>query len=521
MSSVTPGASSGTQFAGSLARAISRRQTQRDTARYQAITTPRESLGAARQSTTAAIQRSAAPNGSTSSSVMPSDAVSLTGAGSHVAQNFLNRLGKKTGEDFAPVINTNKDLSVSPATNSDVIARSVTPLSRAVSNREYSLPFSDQSNDSPGAEQQEDQPHWAFMRTPVTTDDLGEGGLISIPPSAAESSDRAAQAMGDAASVTNGSIMRSGATNPVTARSNNQLEQRAPTTRGVQRSISKSPKSQSSSSQSLITASRSRERNMGAKQSRQAIIERGGSIASRGALHRSVSRSVPTQRLSSPLNDLPVSPNVTPGMRIPSEAMSALPALPNAARVASTPPRSTSATLSTPSADNSRSASNHRVVSRSASSPSTNNVRRDIHRSVSIRRQANGVQFGPSEDGTISADALARMIETGQSIPNQVVHRQVSGTTSSGIMRRPSSSDQVSRSVSSTTVRRSSSTVEKAAPGPVSILSQVLAPADGSDSDTNQITTSQLLDLMDWINRIVDDRLRQELERRGVAGGRW
>jgi len=26
---------------------------------------------------------------------------------------------------------------------------------------------------------------------------------------------------------------------------------------------------------------------------------------------------------------------------------------------------------------------------------------------------------------------------------------------------------------------------------------------------------------MDWINRIVDDRLRQELERRGVAGGRW
>jgi hypothetical protein len=155
------------------------------------------------------------------------------------------------------------------------------------------------------------------------------------------------------------------------------------------------------------------------------------------------------------------------------------------------------------------------------SSPSTSNVRRDSHRSVSIRRQANGVQFGPSEDGTISADALVRMIESGQSIPNQVVHRQVSGTTSSGIMRRPSSSDQVSRSVGSPTSRRSSSTVEKAAPGPVANLSQVLAPSDDSDSGTSQITTSQLLDLMDWINRIVDDRLRQELERRGVAGGRW
>ena len=131
------------------------------------------------------------------------------------------------------------------------------------------------------------------------------------------------------------------------------------------------------------------------------------------------------------------------------------------------------------------------------------------------------MRFAPSEDGSISADALVRMIESGQSIPNQVVHRQLSGTTSRGIMRRSSSSGQVSRSASSMTIRRSSSAVEKAAPGPVSILSQVLAPADDSDSGTSQITTSQLLDLMDWINRIVDDRLRQELERRGVAGGRW
>jgi hypothetical protein len=514
-------------------------------------------VGVARRSTSStAVQRSAASNGSSPSRVMPSDSASLTGAGSHVAQNFLDRLSKKTGEDFTPAVDTNRD-TVSTTSNDDVIARSVArsipPSSRADNTREYSLPFSDQSTDSPSAVQrieqtdvqQDEQPHWAIMRTPGSRKDLGEDGLMSNSPSAAESSDRAARAMGDAASVTNASIMRSVMANPETARSENQVEQRDQTTRSVQRSVSEPPASQPSgtttrdsttrssttrgSTQSAQVSrstspaqSRSNRSNTEAKQKRQEIVERGGSIASRGALHRAVSRSVPTQRLSSPLNDLPVSPNVTPGMRMPSEAMSALPTVPNVARVASATARSTLASASTPNADISRStSSNSRVVSRSASSPSSNNVRRDSHRSVSIRRQASGVAFGPSEDGTISADALVRMIESGQSIPNQVVHRQVSGTTSSGIMRRPSSSDQVSRSVSSTTIRRSASTVEKAAPGPVSILSQVLAPSDDSDSGTNQITTSQLLDLMDWINRIVDDRLRQELERRGVAGGRW
>jgi len=59
------------------------------------------------------------------------------------------------------------------------------------------------------------------------------------------------------------------------------------------------------------------------------------------------------------------------------------------------------------------------------------------------------------------------------------------------------------------------------APGPVSILSQVLqSPSDVGESGMS-VTTSQLLDLVDWINRMVDERLRLELERRGVSGGRW
>jgi hypothetical protein len=140
---------------------------------------------------------------------------------------------------------------------------------------------------------------------------------------------------------------------------------------------------------------------------------------------------------------------------------------------------------------------------------------------LSIQRQSSRTPDGPSGDGTISADALVQMIESGRSIPNQVVHRQISGTSSSGLIRAQRSPDRISRSGDSTTIQRSSSPSEKAAPGPVSILSQVLSPSDDSEYGANQVTTSQLLDLMDWINRIVDDRLRQELERRGVAGGRW
>ncbi len=529
MSSVTPGASGGIQFAGSLAKAISLRQTHGDTARAMtASNKSRQSDTAVRRSPSPdSVVRSASPKSSRESSEWSGDSTSLTGAGSQVAQNFLDRLSRKTGEDFAPANTPDQGVSVSTFSDSDVISRSVSRTPRAESTIQYSEPTSDQSVGTSMGDQRDDQTHWAVLRTPAETDDLSTSELISRSTSSTDASERASRAMGDTASVTNARIMRSVVALPTATPSESQPDQTIRAKGNQQRVVSTSSSPQSTSAQSTssqsstlsssthsadisrsasTTGSRSRTTDTEANRSRQEIVERGGSIASRGALHRAVSRSVPTERLSSPLNDLPVSPNVTPGMRIPSEAVSALPVVPNVARVASEPSRSTS---------------NNRVVSRTASSPSSSNVRRDSHRSVSIRRQANGVQFGPSEDGTISADALVRMIESGQSIPNQVVHRQVSGTTSSGIMRRPSSSDQVSRSVSSTTIRRSSSTVEKAAPGPVAILSQVLAPSDDSESGTSQITTSQLLDLMDWINRIVDDRLRQELERRGVAGGRW
>ena len=545
MSSVTPGASGGIQFAGSLAKAISLRQTHGDASRaITATNKSRQSDNAVHRSPSSdSVARSSTPKSSRASSEWSGDSTSLTGAGSDVAQNFLDRLSRKTGEGFAPAITPDQGVSLSKSADSDVISRSVSRTPRAESTLQYSEPASEQAVDSSMGDQRDDQPHWAVMRTPADNDDLSTSELISRSPGSADTSGRASRAMDDAASVTNASIMRSVVASPAATRSENQPDQSVRATRNQQRAVSTSAQTStiqaptmSSSTQSSdisrsasTTGTRSRTSNPEANRSRQEIVERGGSIASRGVLHRAVSRSVPTQRLSSPLNDLPVSPNVTPGLRIPSEAMSALPVVPNVARTSSSPSSTSSSTSSSisgattsPGANISRSSSSSSPsISRSASSPSSSKVRRDSHRSVSIRRQANGVQFGPSEDGTISADALVRMIESGQSIPNQVVHRQVSGTSSSGIMRRATSSDQVSRSVSSTTIRRSSSMVEKAAPGPVAILSQVLAPSDDSDSGNNQITTSQLLDLMDWINRIVDDRLRQELERRGVAGGRW
>ena len=545
MSSVTPGASGGIQFAGSLAKAISLRQTHGDASRaITATNKSRQSDTAVRRSPSSdSVARSSTPKSSRASSEWSGDSTSLTGAGSDVAQNFLDRLSRKTGENFAPAITPDQGVSLSKSADSDVISRSVSRTPRAESTLQYSEPASEQAVDSSMGDQRDDQPHWAVMRTPADNDDLSTSELISRSPGSADTSGRASRAMDDAASVTNASIMRSVVASPAATRSENQPDQSVRATRNQQRAVSTSAQTStiqaptmSSSTQSSdisrsasTTGTRSRTSNHEVNRSRQEIVERGGSIASRGVLHRAVSRCVPTQRLSSPLNDLPVSPNVTPGLRIPSEAMSALPVVPNVARTSSSPSSTSSSTSSSisgattsPGANISRSSSSSSPsISRSASSPSSSKVRRDSHRSVSIRRQANGVQFGPSEDGTISADALVRMIESGQSIPNQVVHRQVSGTSSSGIMRRATSSDQVSRSVSSTTIRRSSSMVEKAAPGPVAILSQVLAPSDDSDSGNNQITTSQLLDLMDWINRIVDDRLRQELERRGVAGGRW
>ncbi|MDA0371365.1 MAG: hypothetical protein O3C62_06135 [Actinomycetota bacterium] len=102
---------------------------------------------------------------------------------------------------------------------------------------------------------------------------------------------------------------------------------------------------------------------------------------------------------------------------------------------------------------------------------------------------------------------MARMLENGFE-PTPSIRRTVSPVLAPSRQRNGLSS-------SSSTVRRSTSGLP-VAPGPVEIVGQV-----SGESPAAGVTTSQLLDLMDWINRIVDERLRNELERRGIAGGRW
>lgn len=538
MSSITPGASGGIQFAGSLAKAILRRQTHGDVDQAIAPTRaqrPRASASATAK-TSPSIHRSPSST-STTGSRRTSDretvATPLTGAGANVAQNFLDRLSRTTGEDFAPAATLDQAQPLVTAVSRDMISRSPSREPQDVDTVRAAASPIDRSDTSSHITTIDDEPHWAIMRSVNVDDAANDTGSPSTTRSSADPIERASRAMSETASVANGTVMRSVVAHSsqipadgssTRAKSSKRTTQRstpnvAPTSSPV---LSSTPTSTSTSlSTSTSTSAKaptptsatlerrsSTQQSIDAARSRQEIVERGGSIASRGVLHRLVSRSVPTQRLSSPLNDLPVSPNVTPGMRIPSEALSALP---NTPTVVSTSPSVSS---------------NNNEILRSVSSKSaallpSPSVRREGRRSLKIQRQASGIQFAPSEDGTISADALVRMIESGQSLPNQVVHRQVSGTSSSGLIRAQRSPGQISRSGGSSIIHRSPSTTVKAAPGPVSILSQVLSPADDSESGSNQVTTSQLLDLMDWINRIVDDRLRQELERRGVAGGRW
>jgi hypothetical protein len=109
---------------------------------------------------------------------------------------------------------------------------------------------------------------------------------------------------------------------------------------------------------------------------------------------------------------------------------------------------------------------------------------------------------------------MAAMLENGFE-PAPSIRRSPAGS----LVRRSASSAGPQSSMSyrpgTSTIRRSESRLS-VAPGPVDIVGQL-----SGDGPAVGVTTSQMLDFMDWINRIVDERLRSELERRGIAGGRW
>lgn len=144
-------------------------------------------------------------------------------------------------------------------------------------------------------------------------------------------------------------------------------------------------------------------------------------------------------------------------------------------------------------------------------------------RSLNIRRSttSSSTSTGSPSD-TVTADALARMIENGfEPDFTRTVTRRTEGTTSSPV-RRTTSSNGSRTTSGSTLIRRSpSSELSRTSANPSSIIASAIGGSEASDGETGRVTTSQLLDLIDWINRVVEEKLRLELERRGMSGGRW
>lgn len=232
--------------------------------------------------------------------------------------------------------------------------------------------------------------------------------------------------------------------------------------------------------------------------------------------YRAATAPRPAAIRRSVIDDLPVAPIVLP---------------PNRDSVGSSTINGTSPI---DSASGRTSSSASRSASGQSSSRDSNRTNRTASRSVSVRRSSNTNGSGSirrssssgGSDDAISADALARMIEHGfEPDLTRTVTRRVAGTTSSPVRRSPSGSTRsasTSGSASSSSViRRSNSGLASIAPGPIAIVGTVSGGSDSTESSSGGVTTSQLLDLIDWINRVVDERLRLELERRGMTGGRW
>ena len=224
-------------------------------------------------------------------------------------------------------------------------------------------------------------------------------------------------------------------------------------------------------------------------------LTRAAAIASRGSLRRSVSAPTRSPRIDVSTPDLPVAPVVVAPS--PDERRGST----DSTVDGSVGPTSRSAAANGVSSAAGGSSTGARSVSNSNSSAR----RVSALRRSSIRRSNSS--SSSTRDEAITADAMARMLENGFE-PTPTVER-----TTGSLVRRSVSVPSTSHSSSSVLRSRSELSVT---PNPSEIVNNL-----STDGPSGSATTSQVLDLMDWINRIVDERLRSELERRGIAGGRW
>lgn len=195
-------------------------------------------------------------------------------------------------------------------------------------------------------------------------------------------------------------------------------------------------------------------------------------LGARAALQRSLQASTPSSRVVRNYDDLPVA---QPKIAQPKAADSS-----NSAEIISRSPRSSSFASAATSPNNSP-----------ASKPHRNGMTAD--RMVQLLQNGNDVgdtspTFVPEINHSIdpTSGSSSTSSATSSSPANEIIHRS------------PSSA--------------------RTTPGQLTTQS---ASANGIDQQSPTMGTAQMLDLMEWVNRAVDDRLRLELERRGMTGRRW
>ena len=109
----------------------------------------------------------------------------------------------------------------------------------------------------------------------------------------------------------------------------------------------------------------------------------------------------------------------------------------------------------------------------------------------------------------MTADQMARLITSGADIGDTTPRVVSNPTTSRSLPSATQPFNQI--------IRRQNE--------PQSSTSHEMVRGDTESHEQSEgeqpMKTSQMLDLMEWVNRAVDDRLRLELERRGMTGRGW
>ena len=159
--------------------------------------------------------------------------------------------------------------------------------------------------------------------------------------------------------------------------------------------------------------------------------------------------------------------------------------------------------------------SRNQTSSRSSSSPSGPIMRSPIsspsptpsNPAVPARQNSNPISA--SRNSGMTADQMARLITSGADIGDTTPRVVSNPTTSRSLPSATQPFNQI--------IRRQNE--------PQSSTSHEMVRGDTESHEQSEgeqpMKTSQMLDLMEWVNRAVDDRLRLELERRGMTGRGW